>query len=150
MAYAPPDRATFIAIFPAFEDVTDAQYDFWSAQAALITGPLDGCLSPRTDLATMLLTAHYLTQAGIGSGTESVVAAQGASGYKRIKSGTIDLERTDAADVDASMGEYGATSYGRQLFPMLKSCLGGPLVTATGAMCSGGFNGFAGPLPPHF
>lgn len=147
MAYTPPDKATFIGIFPAFAAVTDEAYAFWSAQAVLITQPLESCLGARMDLATMRATAHYLAQAGIGTGTESQMAAEGASGFKRIKSGTLDLERFDSSNAE-DMGDWGTTSYGQQVYPMLKACLTGPRVTGTGAVIGGcGFNGFAGPLP---
>lgn len=148
MAYVAPNKATFVAIFPAFAAVTDEQYAFWSGQAGLIVDPIAGCLDARADLACMLITAHYLTQQGIGAGAESESAAQGMSGYKRIKSGTLELERGDTATSTDNMGDWGATSYGQRVFPMLQVCLGGPRVTGTGAMLGCGFNGFAGPLPP--
>ncbi|KEZ17170.1 hypothetical protein CP98_03668 [Sphingobium yanoikuyae] len=148
MTYAPPSKATFVAIFPAFAAVTDEAYAFWSARAGRIVDPMQACLGDDADLAAMLLTAHYLTLQGIGTGAEAEMAAQGASGFKRIKSGTIELERGDAASGGADMGEYGATSYGQQVYPMLKACLTGPRVTGTGPVIgSCGFNGFAGPLP---
>lgn len=147
MAYTVPDLATFIGVFPAFAAVTPEQYAFWSAQAAQITEPQQDCLGVRMDLATMLATAHYLALAGIGSGAESEMAAQGASGFKRIKSGTIELERADSAG-SSDAGEWGATSYGLRLWPMLRACLAGPRVTATGSLPCGGYQG--GPLPWHY
>lgn len=137
----------FKGVFPAFSDITAAQYEYWTARAARITFPLKDCLGDEAVHATWLLTAHYLVQQGIGTGTEAEMAAQGASGFKRIKSGTIDLERADNTS-SASMGDYGTTSYGQQVWPMLKACVAGPRVTGTGALCGGyGYNGFAGPLP---
>jgi len=148
MAYTPPTKADFIAIFPAFAAVEDAAYTFWSTRAARVVNGLQACLADDADLAAMLITAHLLTLQGIGSGAEAEMAAQGASGFKRIKSGTIDLERADNTPA-AGMGEYGATSYGQQVWPMLKACVAGPRVTGTGSLCGGyGYNGFAGPLPP--
>lgn len=149
MAYAPPSKATFVAIFPAFAAVSDEAYDFWSAQAALITEPMEACLADRMDLATMLVTAHNLTLSGIGTGTDAQMAAQGASGFTRIKSGTLELER-GKNDAAADMGEWGGTSYGQRAYPMLRACVAGPRVTGTGSICGGGFNGFAGPLPPWY
>jgi len=134
MAYTPPTKATFIAIFPAFAAVTDEAYAFWSAQAVLITEPLEACLGARMDLATMRATAWYLTDAGIGTSTEAEMAAQGASGFKRIKSGTIDLEKADATAAEAA-GIYGSNSYGLQFFGMIKPCLAGPRITGTGSLC---------------
>ena len=143
MAYSAPTKDQFIAIFPAFSAVSDEAYTFWSARAARIVDPLQSCLGDDAELAAMLATAHYLAGQGIGTGTDS----QLPQGIQRIKSGTIEIER--ASDSGASMGDWGGTSYGQQLFPMLKACVGGPRVTGTGcAPCGGGFNGFAGPLPP--
>lgn len=146
MAYAAPPKATFIAIFPAFAAVTDEQYEFWSAQAVLVTEPIEACLGASMDLATMRLTAHYLVEQGIGTGAEAEMAAQGASGFRRLKSGTIEIERADS-ESDASMGSYGTTAYGRQVWPMLKACLGGPRVTGTGTLGCGCGGYRSGPLP---
>lgn len=145
MAYSAPTKDQFTAIFPAFSAVTDDAYTFWSARAARIVDPISGCLGDDADLAAMLATAHYLTQAGLGTGSESKTFAQGASGFKRIKSGTIELERADGAG-SSDAGEWGATSYGLRLWPMLRACLAGPRVTGTGALpCGGGYQG--GPFP---
>jgi len=145
MAYTPPNRADFIAVFPMFAAVTDEQYAFWSAQAVLITEPQEACLGARMDLASMLATAHFLALAGIGTGAESEMAAQGASGFKRIKSGTIELERADITS-GSDAGEWGATSYGLRLWPMLRACLAGPRITGTGTLpCGGGYQ--SGPFP---
>ncbi|QDC37097.1 DUF4054 domain-containing protein [Sphingobium fuliginis] len=148
MAYSAPAKDTFTGIFPAFAAVSDEAYTFWSGQAVLVTEPLQDCLGARMDLATMRATAHYLTQQGIGTGTEAQMAAQGASGFKRLKSGTLEIERGDSPAA-ANMGDWGTTSYGQQLYPMLKACVGGPRVSGTGCVVDGnGFNGFAGVLPP--
>ena len=58
-------------------------------------------------------------------------AAQGMAGFKRIKSGSLELERSDA-QASASMGSWGPSSFGAQLYPMLKACVAGPRVTGTG------------------
>lgn len=142
MPYTAPDKAEFVALFPAFAAVTDDQYEFWSAQAVLVTEPIEACLGERMDLATMLVTAHYLTESGIGTGAESEMAAQGMGGFKRIKSGSIDLERGEAKD-SSSAGSWSTTSYGMRAWPMLKACVAGPRVTSTGALCT--FSGYPGP-----
>ncbi|MFK4794662.1 DUF4054 domain-containing protein [Sphingobium sp. ZW T5_29] len=146
MAYSAPEKAAFTAIFPAFAAVTDEAYVFWSARAARIVDPIQSCLAEDAELACMLATAHYLSQSGIGTGAESEMAAQGAGGFKRLKSGTIELEKADNARA-ASMGDWGSTTYGQRLFPMLKACFAGPRITGTGYVGGGCFNGFAGPLP---
>lgn len=133
MAYTAPPLTTFTETFPAFAAVTQAQYDFWSAQAVLYTEGIEACLGERMDLATMLATAHLLTEQGIGTGAEAETAAQGMAGFKRIKSGSLELERADAKSAER-MGSWGTSSYGRRLYPMLKACLGGPRVTGTGTL----------------
>lgn len=149
MPYTAPDKTTFTGLFPAFAAVTDDQYEFWSGHAVSVTEPIEDCLGDRMDLATMLATAHYLTESGIGTGAESEMAAQGMGGFKSIKSGTISLERGDAKS-SSDAGVWGSTSYGLRVWPMLRACLAGPRVTGTGALPGGcGFNGFAGPLPPY-
>lgn len=132
MTYAAPPKATFTALFPAFAAVTDDQYAFWSAQAVLVTVPLESCLGDRMDLATMLATAHYLAESGIGTGAESEMAAQGMAGFKSIKSGTLSLERGDSSSTSA--GSWSTTSYGARVWPMLSACLAGPRVTGTGTL----------------
>lgn len=134
MAYTPPDKATFIAIFTAFAAVTDEAYAFWSARAGRIVDPMQACLGEDADLAAMLATAWYLTDQGVGAGAESEMAAQGASGFKRLKSGTMEIEKADNAAA-SSAGIYGSNSYGLRFYGMIKPCLSGPRVTGTGSFC---------------
>lgn len=149
MPYTAPTKDDFVTVFPSFEAVSADAYAFWSAQAVLLTEPHQDCLGARMDLATMRATAWYLTDAGIGTGAESQMAAEGAAGFKSIKSGTISLERGDAAG-GADAGVYGSNSFGAQFFAMMRPCLTGPRVTGTGYIgACGGFNGWAGPLPPY-
>lgn len=131
MAYTAPAKATFIGVFPAFTAATDDQYTFWSAAAVLVTEPLLACLGDSMDLATMLATAHYLAEAGIGTGAESQMAAQGMGGFKRIKSGSIDLERGEGS---GSAGAWGSTGYGARFLALASGCVGGPYVADTGTV----------------
>lgn len=143
MAYTAPTLEEFIALFPAFAATTPPQYDAWSAEAVALTEARQDCLAGRMNMATMLLTAHYLTLAGIGTGAESSVAAQGLSGFKSIRSGALSMERADGA---GSSGSLSSTSYGARAWALLKPCLTGPFVTATGTIpCGGGYQ--SGPLP---
>lgn len=136
-----------VAAFPAFAGVSPASVAVWHGQAVmLITESLTACLGSRADMATMLLTAHYLTLAGLGTGTEAQMAAQGMAGFKSIKSGSLSLDR---GDISTKGGEMGTTSYGARAWAMISPCLTGPRVTGTGCVVGGGvFNGFAGVLPP--
>jgi len=149
MAYAPPTKADFIEIYPLFAAVSDPAYAHWSTEAVRRIVQFEGCLGDGMAAAAMLATAHLLTKAGIGSGTEAEVAAQGASMYKSIRSGSITLDRFDAK-TGADGGDWSATSYGQELWPMLRACIGvGVLVSSSGFVEAGcGYNGFAGPIPP--
>lgn len=138
------DFAAFIAVFPMFAGINEAAFDFWYAQALLVTAPQEACLGGRYQLATWLLTAHYLTLAGLGTGAEAEVAAQGMSGFKSIKSGSLSLDRGDASST--SGGEYATTSFGRRFWPMFSVCIVGPRVTSTGSLMGcGGYH--SGPFP---
>ena len=143
MAYVAPNKATFVALFPAFSAVEDAAYDFWAARAGRVVDPMVGCLGEDVDLAAMLITAHYLTLQGIGTGAEAQSAAGGTSGFKRVKSGSLELERADASGSGA--GEWAATSYGLRAWPMMRACLVGPRITGTGTL-----PGYRGRFPHGF
>lgn len=132
MTYSAPSAATFAENFPTFATVGSGPYLLWSARAARVVNPISDCLDEDVDLACMLLTAHYLTLQGHGTGTESQMAAQGATGFTRFKSGSVELERSSEKS-----GEYAETRFGRQVWPMLKACLAGPRVLGTGTQPSG-------------
>lgn len=149
MAYTPPDRTVFIGIYPAFAAVSSEAYAYWSTEAVRRIAHLEACLADGMNTAAMLAIAHLLTKAGIGTGTDAQMAAEGASGFKSIRSGSLSLERFDNSG-DKAGGDWGTTSYGAELWPMLKACVAGPFVSSTGRLPGGcGFNGFAGPLPPY-
>ncbi|WP_159975872.1 MULTISPECIES: DUF4054 domain-containing protein [unclassified Novosphingobium] len=133
MAYTPPTRTDFIAIYPLFADVTEPAYAHWSTEAVRRIGHLEGCLADGMNTAVMLAIAHLLTKAGIGTGTDAQMAAQGASGFKSMKSGSLSLERFDNA-ASSSGGDWATTSYGIELWPMLGSCVAGPIVSSTGTL----------------
>jgi hypothetical protein len=135
MAYSPPTKATFTAAFPTFAAVSDETYDLWLAQAIIITEPRESCLGAQMDMATMLLTAHLLTLAGVGTGAESEMAAQGMAGFKSMRSGSLSLDRGESKST--SGGVYATTSFGQRFWAMFAPCVSGPLVTATGYLPCG-------------
>lgn len=130
MAYVAPDKATFLASFPAFAGLADAPYLLWSGQAVLVTGARETELGAQIDVATMLLTAHYLTQQGLGSGAEAEAYAGGMSGYSEVRSASLSLKRADGAD----MSGYRSTSYGQRFFDIMAPIVTGPRVTGTGTV----------------
>lgn len=133
MPYTPPTRTDFIGIYPGFAAVTEPAYAHWSTEAVRRIAHLEDCLGDGMNTAAMLAIAHLLTRAGIGTGTEAQMAAEGATGFKSIRSGSLSLERFDSA-VDKAGGDWGTTSFGAELWPMLKACVAGPIVSSMGTL----------------
>lgn len=116
-----------VQIFPAFASVAASLIDYWIDRAALVTaGWAD-------DHATMLLACHYMVMNGLGTGTAAELAASGLSGVKSLKSGTLSLDFGDGAAASAK-GDYNATSYGRQFYPLMLSRVAGTRIMSTGAV----------------
>lgn len=137
MAYVLPTKAEFTAIYPLFAAVTDPAYTHWSTEALRRIAHLEDCLGDGMNSAAMLAIAHLMTKAGIGTGTDAQMAAQGASGFKSIRSDSLSLDRFDSSG-SAQGGDWGTTSYGAELWPMLRACVGfGPIVSSTGTLCVG-------------
>lgn len=97
-----------------------------------VTEPLQSCLGDSMDLATMLATAHYLCEQGIGTGAESEMAAQGMGGFTRIKSGSLELQRGEGSG--GSPGKWASTSYGARFVELAGGCVSGPGVARTGTL----------------
>lgn len=133
MPYTPPSKADFIAIYPAFAAVTDTAYAHWSTEAARRIAQFEDCLGDGLEMAGNLAIAHLLTKAGIGTGTDAQMAAEGASGFKSIRSGSLSLERFDNS-ASSGGGDWGTTSYGAELWGMIRPCVAGPLVSSTGVL----------------
>jgi hypothetical protein len=135
MTYTRATLAEFSAAFPSFAAVTAPQYDFWATRAERTVTDTFG---DDQAFASMLMTAHLLESNGLGTGAAAEAVAQGMSEFARVKSGTLELER--GASASAGMGVFGATRYGRQLWPMLKAYLGGPKVMRSGTLpCVGAY-----------
>lgn len=131
MSWTAPTAADLKAAFPAFAAVDDAPVDYWLTRA----GRTVDQSWPDEDgpHAQMLLAAHLLTQQGLGTGAEAEAFAAGATGFRRVRSGSLELERfmkEDTADADS-------TAYGRQFAVLLRTIKGGPRVTSTGALPCG-------------
>lgn len=73
----------------------------------------------------MLYAAHALTLAGLGTGAEAEVSANGMDGFTTIKSGGLSLSRS-AQSMD--MSQLSSTSYGRRYLEILKRNSLGPRV----------------------
>ncbi len=76
-------------------------------EAALQVGA-DWASEADARLGRLLLAAHILTLDGQGSGAEAAAAAAG--GFRRMRSGALELERA----ADAGPGALDSTGYGRR------------------------------------
>lgn len=80
--------------------------------------------------AVSLLTAHYLTEDGMGRGTDAELASQGLTGVSRLKSGTLDVTFKEGGGGNAN--QFGGTSYGQRFYTLLRKNKGGVYVAAGG------------------
>jgi hypothetical protein len=112
------------AAFPAFASVATSAITFWLTRAARVVD--DSWPAGDRDYAQMLLAAHLMTTNGLGTGAESEGFAAGTTGFSRIRSGTLELERPQSA---AAQTGYMATTYGRQFAELLRMAKGGARVT---------------------
>jgi hypothetical protein len=102
------------ARFPGFAAVADAAVQIALDEAALLVG--SGWTSaPDARLGRLLLAAHVLTLDGQGSGAEAAAIASG--GFRRMRSGALELERPD--DAGAEPGLLGSSSYGRRFLELM-------------------------------
>jgi hypothetical protein len=112
---AAPTPAEFKVRFPDFAAVADAVVQAALDEAAL---QVDGSWAGEADirLGRLLLAAHVLTLDGQGSGAEAAAVAGG--GFRRMKSGQLELERRD--DAGAEPGTLGSTGYGRRFLELMQ------------------------------
>ncbi|AWB20546.1 DUF4054 domain-containing protein [Methylobacterium currus] len=106
----------FRARFPAFAGVPDAAIAGALAEAAPRVGA--GWPAAEAALGRMLHAAHTLTLDGRG-GPEAELARAGALDLKALRSGTLHLERRDAAPEDLP-GTLGLTSFGRRFHEVMR------------------------------
>jgi hypothetical protein len=108
-----PIPADLKARFPGFAAIADAVVQSALDEAALQVGA--GWTSEAdVRLGRLLLAAHVLTLDGQGSGAEAVAAAAG--GFRRMRSGALELERT----AEAAPGALDSTGYGRRFLELMR------------------------------
>lgn len=120
------------AAFPAFAAVANSVITMWLTRAARIVD--SSWADDDRAYAQALLAAHYMVEQGLGTGAEAEMAANGASGFKTMRSGSLTLERFDSGS--GAAGGFSGTSYGRQFLPLLRANRGGPRVMGTGTLPS--------------
>lgn len=135
MAYVAPTIADFRARFPraTVDKVPDAMVTQALARAAR---QVDQTWTEGDFVEGQLLyAAAWLTKEGFWPGAEGEAAAAGASGFKRMKSGALELERfggdtSSGAQTDPVL----ATGYGQEFAALRAQNVGGPRVTGAGAV----------------
>lgn len=115
MSYEAPDAAALKAKFPVFAAVEDAVIAsaISEADSYVSTAWSEADYLP----AYLLAAAHILTLDGHGSGTEATIHKDGLGGFKRFKSGPLELERAAGA-IDVS--GLKATSFGERYLRLLR------------------------------
>lgn len=121
MSYTAATPANLKAKFTVFSAVADADLQSALDDAALM---VDDTWASEDDfqLGQMLLAAHYLTLNGLGTSNESQFA-----GFKRLKIGSLELERATTSDQEAA-GNLGSTMFGQRFKALLRQNRPGPLV----------------------
>ena len=118
----PPTVAEFRAVFPEFDEVSDAQIEFYLATAMQWVDtfwyPIDA------KLAVMYAAAHYLAMQDRASGGEITSGSEGAGGgvvvdpeigkiwlkSVRFRDRSVTYERVGAASTKQATGSGGGTS----------------------------------------
>lgn len=103
--------------FPAFDGVADD----------VVQGAIDEAARrvdaswPDDDarLGLMLYAAHILTLDGHGGGADAAAATMGP-GWRRMKVGSLELERSDSGAAGGSVDVLSATSYGRRFADLVR------------------------------
>lgn len=129
MPYTLPTPADIKLDFPVFAAVDDAVIQ----RMIDLRIPMwvdESWLESDYTYAGELVVAHYLTLAGLGTGTDAEIAGQGLSGVTRLKSGTLDVTFSDSAST--STGEFDGTRYGQQFAALLRKNRGGPRIAVGG------------------
>lgn len=144
MPYTNPTPADIKADFPVFSSVDDAVIQRRIDRTPMFVD--ESWLESDYNWAKSLLTAHFLTEDGFGTGTDAELSAQGLSNVSRLKSGTLDVTFKSAADSgDSDVPEpWGSTSYGRRFWALMRKNKGGPRI-AVGGGC--GIAGAATDVP---
>ncbi|WP_152045498.1 DUF4054 domain-containing protein [Aureimonas psammosilenae] len=117
MAYVKPTPSEFQSAYPAFAAVATP-----AIQAAIdeADAGTDGSWPDGDRLrGVMLMAAHLLTLGGQGTSSEAQFGA-----FKRLKIGSLELERAESGSDAAERGSLSSTSFGtrylalvRRLFP---------------------------------
>lgn len=120
MAYVLPTPASLKAHWPAFSAVPDetVQFNIYRAARSVDETWMEGDYTT----AIELLACHYLTLAGLGTGTDAQANAQGLAGFTSIRSGSLSLQRaaTSASGGGEVPAQYSGSMYGQQFWWLMR------------------------------
>lgn len=140
MPYIDPTPADIKADFPQFAAVDDAVIQ--RVIDRNVQWVDESWFETDYTWARELLTAHFLTLSGQGTGQDAETAVSGVS---RFKSGTLDVTFTSAADTAGDApAPWNGTRYGIEFYYLLRKNKGGPRVVGGGC---GGIAGQATDVP---
>lgn len=126
MAYTLPTPAELKLHWPAFAAVDDTvvQYNIDRAARSVDSSWTEGDYTA----AVELLACHYMTLAGLGTGTDAEMNAQGMAGFSMIRSGQLTLQRaaTSGGDSGAVPDQWAGSTYGKQYYWLLRQNKAGP------------------------
>lgn len=130
MNYTRLTLAQFKALYPAFDTLTQEQYDIYVARAEK---RVKDCLGDYYQEGVELLTAHLLMLNSVGTSNPSGFLA--SSGATSFKSGAFTASISEAVAQQRSNGDFNATPYGQQYALLLRQECGGPRLYGRSECC---------------
>lgn len=114
--------AAFKTRYPKFASVADETVQLYLNEAAAVVNSGDWVESDK-DKATSLLAAHNLSSEGLGSSADAQFGD-----FKRLKIGSLELERAASVAASSNPSIFETTKYGREYLALMRSNFAGPLV----------------------
>lgn len=147
--YNPPTPAYLVLMFPQFAAVAPSTIAAYIVRA---NRSVDATWTQGDyAFAIMLLACHLMTLAGLGTGTEAEMNAQGMAGFSMIRSGQLTLQRaaTSGGAGGEVPSEWSGSLYGKQFYALLRQNKAGPGLAAgvAPACVYPGYPGGAYPWP---
>jgi hypothetical protein len=118
-----PTPANLVATFPEFATVPVGQMQYYLDRAAQSVDTSWG--APDFGHARMLLAAHFLTLAGLGSSADAAAVRSGADQFRSMSIASLSLTRFDKGKT----GSLASTRYGAEFMTLRQQWRAGPRVT---------------------
>jgi hypothetical protein len=115
MAYVIPDPAYIKARWPQFANVADATIQAHIDDAATMIDQT--WTEAGYTIGIALLACHRMVLAGLGTGAEAQVNAEGLSGFSLIRSGQLTLQRAATSrDSEGVPSPWNSTGFGIEYY----------------------------------